>query len=239
MIYINGVLRAQRLLVAAIKQSGGEMRHWLHGTVAFCCVSGHRREHGQQLDLYLHSVCRRLCSPTCRCICTTSRCSGRWRQCCSCQAPLHTRPHLDMEERHTRHLWIHESLFYPPSSAYPCFTCDSAGWTLATIFRAHWNKTSLIFDPWRESKWLMPLCLPWHLGNQNIWDESTNTRLVKLFFPPHARARTRTFHRTTSKAQSGSNGIFDHVLLLPDRWKHIGKGMESSRSTIGFTSWSP
>lgn len=25
----------------------------------------------------------------------TSGCSGRWHRCCSCQAPLHTRPHLE------------------------------------------------------------------------------------------------------------------------------------------------
>lgn len=49
---------------------------------------------GNQPHLYLRSACRLLCSRTCRCICRTSRCSGRWRRCCSCRAPLHTRPHL-------------------------------------------------------------------------------------------------------------------------------------------------
>ena len=46
-------------------------------------------------NFYLHNVCRPLYSPTCRYICMTSGCSGRWHRCCSCRAPLHTRPHLE------------------------------------------------------------------------------------------------------------------------------------------------
>lgn len=57
-----------------------------------------------QSDFYLHNVCRPLYSPTCRYICMTLGCSGRWHRCYSCQAPPHTRPHLEKEE--TEREWL-------------------------------------------------------------------------------------------------------------------------------------
>lgn len=70
------------------------------------CARWHKQTHNytqkqnnRDEEIYLHNVCRLLCSRTCRCIYMTSRCSGRLRRCCSCQAPRRTHPHLEEEGR--------------------------------------------------------------------------------------------------------------------------------------------
>lgn len=79
------------------------------GSRSLCIQPQMKMSASIQSDFYLHNVCHPLYILTCRCICMTSGCSGRWHRCCSCQAPLHTRPHLERRKEEGGHWLVDEA----------------------------------------------------------------------------------------------------------------------------------